>query len=121
MKKSIWKSLPGVKTTLITIVVCLVLGALTVGGLHPRALLGLAFAAAFLMLITFRNHDPDGFQAWNDPQAYSLRMQRDKLFTSLKTLTEAVENSDTPDSTVATSAREARDVLYSLKPHTRAR
>lgn len=61
MKKSIWKSLPSVKTTLITIVVCLVLGVLATGGLHPKALLGLAFAAVLLLLLTIRNYDPNGF------------------------------------------------------------
>jgi len=60
MKKRIWKSLPSVKATLTTIVACLVVGALA-AGLHPKALLGLAFAALLLLLLTIRNYDPNGF------------------------------------------------------------
>ncbi|HSH31559.1 MAG TPA: hypothetical protein VK963_02720 [Candidatus Saccharimonadales bacterium] len=113
MKKSIRKSLPSVKTTTITVVVSLTLGVIIAGGLHPKALLGLAFAVVFLMMVTFRNYDPDSFEAWNNPEAYSYRTERDKLLQSLKGLTEAVEadSNIVPPDAVAFRAAEAREVL----------
>jgi hypothetical protein len=119
----IMKSFPGVKTTVIVIVACLIIGVVVAGGFEPKALLGLAFAGVLLVMITIRNYDPDAFEAWNDPKAYSYRTQRDKVFRSLQALTKAVEEDSNivTSSDVAARAVEARQVLDEVAGHYKAR
>lgn len=114
--KKVVKSFPGVKTTVITIAACLVFTVLVAGGFHPEALWGFVLAAGILMMLTGRNYDPDSFEARTNPKGYSYRTERDKLFRSLKSLTEAVEADSSivaPD-VVAVRAAEARNVLDKL-------
>jgi hypothetical protein len=109
----IMKSFPGVKTTVIVIVACLIIGVVVAGGFEPKALLGLAFAGVLLVMITIRNYDPDAFEAWNDP----------KVFRSLQALTKAVEEDSNivTSSDVAARAVEARQVLDEVAGHYKAR
>jgi hypothetical protein len=111
--KQVVRSFPGAKTTVITISLCLGFAALMTGGIQSKAILSLALAVPILMLLTVRNYDPDSFEAWVDYRASTYRTERDKLFRSLKALTEAVEADSSivaPDN-VAVQAARARQVL----------
>lgn len=111
MRKVI-KALPGIKTIIRAVAVCLTLGLLTAGGFRLEALWGLALAVSFIAVVTLRNYDPDSYEAWHEPRAYSYRQQRDLLLRRLQALTVAVEAANLQsDHPAALAAVEARAVL----------
>lgn len=85
-------SLPSLKMTLVTLVVCLILGLLFRGFTWPSLLIGLLFAVVFLGMATVRNHDPDAWEAYHNPVQHQFRTERDELYNQLDSLTKAVED-----------------------------
>lgn len=119
------KSLPSLKQVMVTIIVSLVFGVL-LKGFHPPALLALLMGFMFLVLLTWRNYDPDAWEQYHNPREYRLRTERDELHKALKELTEAVEDEASPvGSLVVARAVESRQLLDDIKarykPKTKAK
>lgn len=116
MKKVI-ESLPTAKQVVVTLVVSYLVGALVTGGFHPKAFLGLLIGVLFLCMITLRNYDPDAYEAHSNPQAYSLRHERDDLFRALKQVVKTVEEDPTigPHSTVGRAAAEGKQTIAAIE------
>jgi len=112
--KRFLESLPSAKFMTVTVVVCLVLGVIFAGGFYPKALLGLLFALLYVALITFRNSDPAAWEAYHEPVAHSLRVERDEVATQLRVLLNAYDNGD--PAIIAIQTAEARKLLTSLSP-----
>jgi len=89
--QKVWQSRPTLKQTIITLVVCLVLGVLA-QGFTPIALLFLLFGISFLAMLTWRNYDPKSYELYHNPREYQLRTERNELYRQLTALTDAVEN-----------------------------
>jgi len=109
--KSLRKSLPNWRTTLLTVAVCLGAGVAS-NGFHPMALFGLPLAAVMIVIFTLRNHDPESYEARSNPLAYALRADRDRLLVSLRALTETVEAGAFAEATA--KATESRRLLNEL-------
>jgi hypothetical protein len=92
--RKVFDSLPSVKQILITMAVCLALG-MAVAGFHPKALIALAMGVLVLAMVTLRNYNPMAWEAYNDPLAHSMRLQRDKAAEQLRSIVHAHDLGDT--------------------------
>lgn len=117
--RKLLKSLPTIRFMMITVIVCLVLGVMIVGGFHPKALFGLVFAILFVAMVTLRNSDPMGWEAFHEPHAHSLRLQRDAVANQLQAVVDAYESGD--PALVTEQTAQARELLVDLRTHTTAR
>lgn len=108
-------SLPSVKQILITMVVCLALGV-AVAGFHPKALIALAMGVLVLAMVTLRNYNPMAWEAYHDPLAHSMRLQRDKVVEQLQSIIHAHDLGDTAALSVEMGrARQLVHEMYSPK------
>ncbi len=78
----------------ITVIVCLALGVVITGGLHPEALLGLVFAFVFILQVTIRNSDPIAWESYHEPHMHSMRLQCDALAKQLEASIKTYESGD---------------------------
>lgn len=117
--RKLLKSLPTIRFMLITVIVCLVLGVIVVGGVHPKALFGLVFAVLFVAMVTLRNGDPMAWEAFHEPRSYSLRLQRDAMASQLQAVVDAYESGDR--ALVTEQTAQARKLLADLRTPTTAR
>jgi len=121
--QKVWQSRPTLKQTIVTVVVCLIIGVLA-QGFNPKALLVLFFGIFFLGMVTWRNYDPKGFEQYHNPREYQLRTERDELHKALKELTEAIEEEGvvTYGHAEQVKARELLDTIKNrYKPKTKAK
>lgn len=123
--QKVWQSRPTLKQTIVTLVVCLVLGVL-MQGFTPMALLVLLFGVFFLGMVTWRNYDPKGFEQYHNPREYQLRTERDALYKQLKALTNAIDYvGEAPDTYVEAQCVLSRELLDDIdsryKPKTKAK
>lgn len=110
-------SLPSLTMTLITLVLCLVLGLLISGITWNAILVALFFAWIFLGMAFLRN-----FYFPVQPQ---FRTERDELYKSLKAVVDAVEADPRCGVKATNRAAEAHDLLDDIdsryKPKTKAK
>ena len=122
--QKVWQSRPTLKQTIVTLVVCFVLGVL-LQGFHPTALLVLFFGLFFLGMVTWRNYDPKGFEQYHNPREYRLRTERDELYQQLKALMEACNAADIDPHLLRDQAEKSRELLDTIKnrykPRTKAK
>lgn len=117
--RKLLKSLPTIRFMMITVIVCLVLGVIIVGGFHPKALFGLVFAVLFVAMVTLKNSDPMAWEAIHEPRSHSLRLQCDTVANQLQAVVDAYESGD--PALVTEQTAQARKLLADLRTPTTAR